>query len=176
MAEIKISELPDGGAIQQNDTVPIVRAGITVRATENPTVSVSAMAGNAGDIVSVNNSEDGFTLIPPPEPVIMVSQTWNRGGNTAANSMLRIGDSDGMALAYPVTLEDMAILRTDVDAATLEVLVDGSPVHELATSAVVTVENDIGVAIPSGSTLEIRNKAGGNTISNATVTLTFRRV
>ena len=178
MAEIRITDLPDAGDIQAGDTIPIVRGGTTQKVVSNPSVSVASMSGRTGQIIVVNPAEDGFdfdTLPPPSVDTQQISQTWNRGGNTAANAMLRIGDNDGMVLAYAVTLSDMAILRTDVDAATLEVMVDGVPVHELATAALVVTQNGIGVAIAGGTVLEIRNKAGGNTVSNCSVTLTFVR-
>ncbi len=177
MAQVKISNLPDAGDVQTGDTVILVRGGVTQRSTQDPSISSGSMAGQSGQGIVVNGAEDGFDFAPFPVDTNtqQISQTWNRGGNTAANAMLRIGDNDGMVLAYAVTLSDMAILRTDTDAATLEVLVDGTPVHELATAALVVTENAIGVAIAAGTVIEIQNKAGGNTVSNCSVTLTFVR-
>ncbi len=172
MANVKISNLPDAGDIQPGDTVPIVRAGVTLRSTQNPTVTVSSMVGNAGRAISVNNSEDGYVFADFSETVIAF--TWNRSGNTAVGNMLMLGALDEMLLAYDAELIAMSILRTDTDAATLEVLNNGSPIKELATSSVGVVDNFAGIACSALDAISVRNKAGGNTVSNCGVTLTFR--
>ena len=178
MADVKISDLPDAGGIQTGDTIPIVRAGATLRTTSNPSVSAASMSGRVGQIIVINPAEDGFdfaTLPPPSVDTQQISQTWNRGGNTAANAMLRIGDLDEMLLAYDVALVAMSILRTDTDAATLEVLNNGTPIKTLATSSLTVIDNFAGIACSGGDIISVRNEAGGNTVSNCSVTLTFVR-
>lgn len=67
MANIAISALPDAGDIQAGDTIPIVRAGTTMRSTSDPTVSASSMVGQAGDVIVVNPAEDGFDFNAFPD-------------------------------------------------------------------------------------------------------------
>jgi len=177
MAEVKISNLPDAGDVQQGDTVILVRGGVTQRSTQDPSVSSSSMAGHAGDIIVINPAEDGFdfAILPTLVDTQQISQTWNRGGNTSVGSMLRIGDLDEMLLAYNVALVAMSILRTDTDAATLGVLNNGTPIKTLATSSLTVIDNFAGIACLAGDIISVRNEAGGNTVSNCSVTLTFVR-
>ncbi len=61
MAEIKISDLPDGGAIQANDTSVVVRGGVTFRANHGQVISHTwNRTGNTsvGNKLMIGNLED----------------------------------------------------------------------------------------------------------------------
>jgi len=171
-AEVKISNLPDAGATQEGDIVVLVRGGVTQRSTQDPGIPATVMAGHAGEVVIINATADGFDFATAPDQIIAL--TWNNGGNTAVGGLLMIGELDSMLLAYDVELIAMSILRTDTDAATLEVLNNGTPIKELATSALKVVDTFAGIACSALDAISVRNKAGGNTVSNCGVTLTFR--
>jgi len=174
MAEIKISDLPDAGDVVEGDVVLLVRGGVTQRSTQEPVITVNDMSGNAGKGIIINSTEDGFDLVVQTVDTQQIAFTWNRTGNTAVGNMLMVGALDEMLLAYDAELIAMSVIRTDTDAATLEVLNNGSPIKELATSALKVVDTFAGIACSALDAISVRNKAGGNTVSNCGVTLTFR--
>ena len=173
MAEVKISNLPDAGDVQEGDTVILVRAGVTQRSTQDPSINTSEMSGNAGKGIVVNGAEDGFDFVDQTVDTQQIAFTWNNQGNTMVGNLLSIGALTEMLLAYDVELIAMSIIRTDTDAVTIEVLNNGTPIKELATSALKVVDTFAGIACSALDAISVRNKAGGNTVTNCGVTLTF---
>ncbi len=141
MAQLKISELPDGGPLQVGDAMVLVRGGETFR---------SVFSGH------------------------LVSYTWNNNGNTAVGNNLSIGQLDGMLLAYDADLIAMSIIRTDNDLGNIEVLNNGVVIKTVASTEFKVVETFSGISCSALDVISVRNGAGGNTVSNCGVTLTFR--
>ena len=141
MADIKISDLPDGGPLQVGDTVILVRGGTTLR---------SIFSGQ------------------------LVSYTWNNNGNTAVGGDLTIGELEGMLLAYDADLIAVSVIRTDTDAANIEILNEGVVIQTVISASLKAAETFACIPCSALDVISVRNGAGGSTVTDCGVTLTFR--
>jgi len=100
-------------------------------------------------------------------------------GGTGAGSFYRFGTlAYGTNIGHTVpkgTLVGIAWSRTDSAAATLEVLVGGSVIATLASSAAGSVVNWAVNADFSEGRMQFRNQAGGNTATNVLITAILKR-
>jgi hypothetical protein len=104
-----------------------------------------------------------------------------RNGATAAGAFYR--GIDGMVLdavnrGMPVpkaTLTSLALVRGDATPATLEVLVSGAVVAELATAAAGLTLNPAVNADFGPGVMSFRNKSTGSTTNNVQITARYRR-
>lgn len=105
--------------------------------------------------------------------VVTISYSFGANGNITANSYLPIGNGLTFASAvgyisrYNGTIIGMAFNRTDTDAATVEIYSGGVATGaELATSALNNSTNALNSDFVANADLSVRNKNGGNTVSN----------
>ena len=100
-------------------------------------------------------------------------------GGTNAGSFYRFGTlAYGTNIGHTVpkgTLVGLAWSRTDSAAATLEVLVGGSVIATLASSAAGSVVNWALNADFAEGRMQFRNQAGGNTATNVIITAILKR-
>lgn len=112
--------------------------------------------------------------------VAQITLTGGRSTDTAAGSFYR-GTGNltfGTNIGYNVpkgTLVGLSWSRTDADAATLEVLVGGSVIATLASSAAGGVSDWTKNADFNAGLLQFRNQAGGNTTTNVMITALLKR-
>ena len=103
-----------------------------------------------------------------------------RNGNTAPGSFYRAFDglTFGTNIGYEVpkgTLVGLSWSRTDADAATLEVLVGGSVIATLASSAAGGTSDWAVNADFSAGLMQFRNQSGGNVTSNVLIVAQMKR-
>jgi hypothetical protein len=103
-----------------------------------------------------------------------------RNNNTLAGSFYRGADGIvfGTNIGYPVpkgTLVGFAWSRTDSDAATLEVLVGGSVIATLASSAAGPTFDWSANADFSAGLMQFRNQTGGNITTDVQITAIMKR-
>jgi hypothetical protein len=106
--------------------------------------------------------------------------TAGRNGLTLAGNFYRGADglTFGANIGYPVpkgTLVGLALTRTDADAADLEVLVGGSVIATLSSSAAGITADWAANADFSAGLLQFRNKSTGNTTDNVQITAILKR-
>jgi hypothetical protein len=112
--------------------------------------------------------------------VAQITLTGGRSTETAAGSFYRgIGNlTFGTNIGYGVpkgTLVGLSWSRTDSDAATLEVLVGGSVIATLASSAAGVTADWTKNANFNAGLLQFRNQAGGNTTTDVMITALLKR-
>ena len=103
-----------------------------------------------------------------------------RNGNTnpgvfyrGVNGMVLNAGDRGLPV-FRGTLTSVSIARTDSDAATLEVLVNGVVIATLAHSASGFTSSDFNVDFNDGL-MSFRNQAGGSQTSNTQINITYKR-
>lgn len=100
--------------------------------------------------------------------------TFSKNANLAAGNYMVLGEvtsslTKGWILPQDLTIEAVTICRTDSDAADIEIVCDGVVKATVATADTNTVDDTMSVACLQGEVLSVRNKSGGNTISNTVV-------
>lgn len=100
-------------------------------------------------------------------------------GNLTTGSFMKFGvvtcnGTPAWVAPFDYNIVKISISRTDTDAADMEVLVDSVVVATIATAATVTTAA-VSASMLEGKGLCIRNKVGGNTVSNVIVTLILQR-
>lgn len=139
MAEVRISELPDGGTIGADDTFPVVRAGQTLRAARG---NVIRSVSTANPSVAINNAD-------PENPVLNVKRTlsimFNEPGSLTAGEEMRLGNTEGQnnegwVSPFNGTLVGMTISRGDSDPADFDISVNGVVQATVPSAALKSVE------------------------------------
>lgn len=90
---------------------------------------------------------------------------------------VRMSAARGLTAPYDGTVVGIDYTRDDTDAATFEVVKDGavfSPAAELASSATSGSTMALNGNFDAGEVIAIRNKSGGNTVSNGSGTFYVR--
>ena len=81
----------------------------------------------------------------------------------------------GFAMPLSATLKVASIQRSDVDAADVEILKNGVVVETIASTTATTLDLTLNTEFAGGDLLSVRNKAGGNSMSNVVVLMIFQR-
>lgn len=139
MAEVKISDLPDGGDIALGDIVPVVRSGMTMKANRSPVV---ASISQAGSNIQIDNSDPENIVVRVLRTVMMM---FNENGTLAAGEAAKLGNcrcdnTEGWIVPFDGTLTLITISRGDSDAAEIDVHVNGANVLTVSTNAAKNVE------------------------------------
>ena len=133
----------------------------------------SEYLGNGGNLLRVTNAEDGVEFIPQKH---LLQTSFAKQGNLAAGAYMRFGEliTDDTSTGYITPLSGnivaSSIGRSDTDLSDIEVLVNGSVVLTLNTSAIATTELHT-EAVSAGDLISARNKVGGNTMSDVSLSL-----
>jgi len=97
-----------------------------------------------------------------------------KNGNLTEGGHLKFGDvtttnPHGAVVPQDGIIEVVSVSRTDSDAADIEILVEGVLQVTVATAALSVVDTSMSFAVTAGDMISVRNKSGGNTISNTIV-------
>lgn len=109
-----------------------------------------------------------------------IQVTFADTGNLATGDFMKIGEvicngTPSWIAPYDYNIVKISISRTDTDASSIEVLVDGIVEDTIATAAT-AVTSAVTASIAEGEGLCVRNISTGNTMSNVIATLILERV
>lgn len=105
---------------------------------------------------------------------------FGRNGDVVAGEYYRgvngllLSATSGYPALWDGTIVALGYTRSDTDAATFEVVEDGSAIAELASSAAVGTDVTLDGDFSAGGVISLRNKTGGNTTSDVQCWITLR--
>jgi len=179
--DLTIGGIADGEIMRRSGSTIVGGVGrIYPRSATDPASPVPA----DGDLYFNTSIEELMQFDGSRSKFLSVSNhkvSGGRSGNTGAGAFYK--GIDGLAFdaanrGIPVqdgTIISIEITRTDLDAATLEILVNGSVIATFAhsaagRSAVLTENTDMASGVMS-----LRNLAAGNTTSNVQIIITYKK-
>lgn len=176
MANLKISEFVDGGAIQDTDSVAAVRAGVNTKVTVGSAAALDAGTG-VGDVLLIADDGDGNPQYPPIDGSLITGLNINPSANLLINGDFRVAQrgTSFTSASVPANSDDTYLLDRWL------LLSDGNDIVDVSqeTSTVPTgsyaaIKLDIETANKKAGILQLVEARDAKRAIDGTVSLSFK--